>query len=170
MMIRRGLLGRKFEKPVTLKTYVNTDVTDSNYKGCNIPIVNNGNYYIYLKLSGYSLAPRTLFNLWNDGLSTTSMVAVEFYQGKIRLDFAGNKVITDSKMPSSTFGYPKTICCTLAFKDGYVYGQIFDESGNSLSDALVLADSFKTPSKFSVYSVVETGYVSKVMITAYDNA
>lgn len=169
MLIRRGLMSGKFEKPVTLKTYVNTDVIDGDYKSCNIPIVNNGNYYIYLKLSKFMMTT-TLLNLWNNASSTSLMVTIEFYQGKTRLGFGGNKVITNRALPTSTIGYPKTICCVLSFKDGFVYGEIFDGSSNSLSDSLVLAESFKTPSVFNVYNVVNTNVVSKLMIRALDNA
>lgn len=167
MMIRRGLMSGKFEKPVTLKTYVNTDVIGSNYKACNIPIVNNGMYYIYIKLSGYSLAPKTLLNLWKDGLSSSAMVTIDFYLGKIRLSFIKGEVITNSSLSSAA--YPKTICCALSFKDGFVYGEIFDGSSNSLSDTVVLANSFETPTSINVYNVVDTNIVTKLMIRALDN-
>lgn len=170
MLIRRGLMAGDRVKPVTWKTYIDTDVTDSDYKACKIPIVDEGYYYIYLQLSS-PCTNATLFNLFIGSiLNTYRMVTIEIYASSLWLYFPGGFAETRKALSSSSGDYPYTVICTLRFSYGKVSGVISDAYGNDLSNVYELARDFETPSEFGIYRVVDKSYVNKLMIRAFDNA
>ena len=167
-LFRSLMISGKTEKPMKMKTLVNVEPT-GNWQSCDMPVVNNGNYYFYLKISSNPI-DGTLFQfVANEELSSNYNILVDSYSGKPRLHFNGATVTANKSFSDIHNGsFPATIIASLTFYSGEVIGTIYDVNGTLISSQKHMG-TFKVPYKFIAFKA-ETEYVSKVMIKAYDNA
>lgn len=167
-LFRSLMMSGKIEKPMGMKTLISVEPT-GNWQSCDVSVVNNGNYYFYLKISSNPI-DGTLFQFRaNKALLANHIILVDSYLGKPRLRFNGVTVTANKSFSDIHNGsFPATICASLAFVDGEVIGVFYDGNSTLISPYKSMG-TFKVPYKFNAFTAA-TGYVSKVMIRAYDNA
>lgn len=157
----------KVEKPMTWKTYFNTEAVLNVWSACDIPVVDGGNYFVYLKIAK-AINIGTLFRLQGKSSLAGDTLIISSYMGTPRLAF--NDAQLNAKKKLSDIGdYPVTICCSLFFSNGHVFASIYDGNSNPISSIGVDMGAYDTPFKFTAYTGY-AGYVSRIMIRGYDNA
>lgn len=167
-LFRSLMMSGKIEKPTEMKTLISVEPT-GNWQSCDMPVVNNGNYYFYLKISSNPINGTLFQFMANEALSTNYIILVDSYLGKPRLHFNGVTVTADKSFSNIHNGsFPATICASLVFVDGEVIGGLYDGNSTLISPYKSMG-TFKVPYKFNAFTAA-TRYVSKVMIRAYDNA